>query len=101
MQFFSVLVKILMPLCKPAMFSAAIFQFIWTWNDFYNSLIYINSVKKYPIVLALRMSLDTTSASNWNQVLAMSVLSLVPGTVLFFSAQKYFVEGITSAGVKG
>ena len=98
---FQVLVKILMPLCKPAMFSAAIFQFIWTWNDFYNSLIYINSVKKYPIVLALRMSLDTTSASNWNQVLAMSVLSLVPGTVLFFSAQKYFVEGITSAGVKG
>ena len=98
---FQVLVKILMPLCKPAMFSAAIFQFIWTWNDFYNSLIYINSVKKYPIVLALRMSLDTTSASNWNQVLAMSVLSLVPGTVIFFSAQKYFVEGITSAGVKG
>lgn len=98
---FQVFWRILMPLCKPALFSAAIFQFIWTWNDFFNSLIYINSVKKFPIVLALRMSLDATSASNWNQVLAMSVLSLVPGTVLFFSAQKYFVEGVTSAGVKG
>lgn len=98
---FQIFVQILLPLCKPALFSAAIFQFIWTWNDFFNSLIYINSVKKFPVVLALRMSLDTTSASNWNQVLAMSVLSLVPGTVLFFSAQKYFVEGITSAGVKG
>jgi oligogalacturonide transport system permease protein len=98
---FQVFIKILLPLCKPALFSAAIFQFIWTWNDFFNSLIYVNSVKKFPIVLALRMSLDATSASNWNQVLAMSVLSLVPGTILFFAAQKYFVEGVTSAGVKG
>lgn len=98
---FEVFSKILMPLCKPALFSAAIFQFIWTWNDFFNSLIYINSVKKFPVVLALRMSLDATSASNWNQVLAMSVVSLIPGTILFFSAQKYFVEGVTSAGVKG
>lgn len=98
---FQVFTKILLPLCKPALFSAAIFQFIWTWNDFFNSLIYVNSVKKFPIVLALRMSLDATSASNWNQVLAMSVLSLIPGTVLFFAAQKYFVEGVTSAGVKG
>lgn len=98
---FQIFWKILLPLCKPALFSAAIFQFIWTWNDFFNSLIYINSVKKFPIVLALRMSLDSTSASNWNQVLAMSILSLVPGTILFFMAQKYFVEGITSSGVKG
>lgn len=44
---FGILTRILMPLCKPAIFSAAIFQFIWTWNDFFNSLIYINSVKVY------------------------------------------------------
>lgn len=98
---FQIFYMILVPLCKPALYSAAIFQFIWTWNDFFNSLIYINSVRKFPIVLALRMSLDSTSAANWNQVLAMSVVSLIPGTVLFFSAQKYFVEGVASAGVKG
>lgn len=98
---FQIFYMILLPLCKPALFSAAIFQFIWTWNDFFNSLIYVNSVKKYPVVLALRMSLDSTVASNWNQVLAMSVVSLLPGIILFFSAQKYFVEGVTSAGVKG
>ena len=98
---FQVFMKILLPLCKPALFSAAIFQFIWTWNDFFNSLIYVNSVKKFPIVLALRMSLDATSASNWNQVLAMSVLSLLPGTILFFAAQKYFVEGVSAGSVKG
>lgn len=98
---FQIFYMILVPLCKPALFSAAIFQFIWTWNDFFNSLIYINSVRKFPIVLALRMSLDSTSAADWNQVLAMSVVSLIPGTILFFSAQKYFVEGVASAGVKG
>lgn len=93
--------RILMPLCKPALFSAAIFQFIWTWNDFFNSLIYINSVKKFPIVLALRMSLDNTMSSNWNQVLAMSAVSLIPGALLFFLAQGYFVEGISAGSVKG
>lgn len=98
---FQVYWHILLPLCKPALFSAAIFQFIWTWNDFFNSLIYINSVSKFPIVLALRMSLDATAAANWNQVLAMSVLSLLPGTILFFSAQKYFVEGVSAGSIKG
>jgi oligogalacturonide transport system permease protein len=93
--------RILMPLCKPALFSAAIFQFIGTWNDFFNSLIYINSVKKYTLMLALRMSLDVTSAVNWNQVLAMTTLSLIPGTVLFFSAQRYFVEGVSAGSIKG
>lgn len=98
---FQVYWTILLPLTKPALFSAAIFQFIWTWNDFFNSLIYINSVRKFPIVLALRMSLDATAAANWNQVLAMSVLSLLPGTILFFSAQKFFVEGVSAGSVKG
>ncbi|MDR1251450.1 MAG: carbohydrate ABC transporter permease, partial [Treponema sp.] len=59
---FHVYWRIRLPLCKPALFSAAIFQFMWTWNDFFNALIYINSVRKYPIVLALRMSLDVSSA---------------------------------------
>lgn len=98
---FQVYWRILLPLCKPGLFSAAIFQFIWTWNDFFNSLIYINSVSKYPVVLALRMSLDATSAANWNQVLAMATISLLPGTIIFFSAQKYFVEGVSAGSIKG
>lgn len=93
--------KVLLPVCKPALFSAAIFQFIWTWNDFFGPLLYINSVKKYPISLALRMSLDSTVSANWNQILAMSVVSLIPGTILFFTAQKYFIEGASAGGIKG
>ncbi|OBZ12797.1 sugar ABC transporter permease [Paenibacillus sp. FSL A5-0031] len=98
---FVVLTRILLPLCKPALFSAAIFQFIWTWNDFFNSLIYINSVKKYTLALGLRMSLDISSAAKWNEVMAMSIVAIVPCVLLFFFAQKYFVEGIATTGLKG
>jgi oligogalacturonide transport system permease protein len=98
---FRTLVYILAPLCKPALFSMFIFQFIWTWNDFFNPLIYINSISKYPVSLALRMSVDAQSFIAWNKVLAMSFVSIVPMVVLFFAAQKYFVEGIATTGLKG
>lgn len=98
---FTILTRILIPLLKPSLFSAAIFQFIWTWNDFFNSLIYINSVRKYTISLALRMSLDTTAAAKWNEILAMSTLALIPSVLIFFFAQKYLVEGIATTGLKG
>lgn len=96
-----VFVKILMPLMKPAIFSAGLFQFMWTYNDYTNVLIYINSVKKYTLSLALRLSLDSESIVQWNKVMAMSFLSIVPLIILFFAAQKYFVEGIATSGLKG
>lgn len=98
---FTVLTRVLMPLCKPAIFSVGIFQFMWTWNDFFNSIIYISSVKRFTVSLGLRLSLDASSAVSWNQVLAMSVVSIVPCILLFFFAQKYFVEGISTTGLKG
>ncbi|WP_332075548.1 carbohydrate ABC transporter permease [Paenibacillus sp. GYB004] len=98
---FSILTKILLPLCKPAVFSVALFQFIWTWNDFFNSLIFINSIKKYTLMLGLRMSLDAQAAVNWDQVMAMAIVTIVPSIVLFFFSQKYFVEGIATTGLKG
>lgn len=98
---FTVLTRVLLPLCKPAIFSVGLFQFMWTWNDFFNSIIYISSVKKFTVSLGLRLSLDTSSAVSWNQVLAMSVVSIVPCILLFFFTQKYFVEGISTTGLKG
>jgi oligogalacturonide transport system permease protein len=97
---FRTLIQILAPLCKPALFSLVVFQFVWTWNDFFNSLIYISSVRKYPIALGLRMSIDVSSEMNWNQILAMSSLAIVPPALLFFLAQNYFVEGISTVGIK-
>lgn len=98
---FRVFWNILLPLMKPALFSAGLFQFMWTWNDFMNPLLFINSVNKYPLSLALRMSLDIGANVAWNQVLAMALVSVIPLVVLFFIAQKYFVEGIATTGLKG
>ena len=90
-----------MPLIKPALFSDGLFQFMWTWNDFLDSLIYISTVKKFPLSLGLRASMDTASQVQWNKLMAMSLASILPLMILFFFAQKYFVEGITTTGIKG
>jgi oligogalacturonide transport system permease protein len=98
---FTVLIRILLPLSKPALFAAGIFQFMWTWNDFFNSLIYINSIRKFTVSLALRMAIDTTGGVAWNQIFAMSVVAVLPLVLIFFFTQKYFVEGIATTGLKG
>lgn len=99
---FMVFIKVLFPLMKPAVFSVVIFQTLWRWNDYFNNLVYISSVKNYTLSLALKMSIDGQGSSTpWNQVLAMSFVSMIPPILLYFFAQKYFVEGITSGGVKG
>lgn len=99
---FQILTKILIPLLKPALFSAGLFQFLWTWNDFYNQFIFINTPKKFTLSLGLRLSIDaSTEAVKWNEVMAMSVCSIIPLFLLFFCAQKYFVEGIATSGLKG
>lgn len=98
---FKVLYRILLPLLKPAIFSAGLFQFLWTYNDYFNSLIYINSVKKFTVSLALRLSIDAESVVQWNQVMAMACVAVIPVVILFFLAQKYFVEGVATTGLKG
>ena len=98
---FRVFWQILMPLMKPALFSAGLFQFLWTYNDYFNSLIYINSVKKFTVSLALRLSLDAESVVVWGKVMAMACVAVLPLIVIFFAAQKYFVEGIATSGLKG
>ena len=98
---FQCFIQILLPLLKPALFSAGLFQFLWTWNDFFNTNIYINTVSKFPLSLALRVSIDVTSNIQWNQVMSMALVSVIPLILLFFAAQKYFVEGIATSGLKG
>lgn len=98
---FQCFIKILLPLLKPALFSAGLFQFMWTYNDFMNPLIFINSVDKYPISLALRTAIDSEANIQWNQLMAMAFLSVLPLMLLFFAGQKYFVEGISTSGLKG
>ena len=96
-----VLWHVVVPVIMPAIISVALFQFMWSMNDFLSPLIYLSSVEKYPVALALKLSIDVTEATSWNQILAMSTIALLPSLVLFFAAQKYFVEGITVGAVKG
>lgn len=98
---FRVFWQILLPLMKPAIFSAGLFQFMWTYNDYFNPLIYLNSTNKYVISLALRSTLDAESVVVWGKVLAMAFVAVIPLVILFFAAQKYFVEGIATSGMKG
>ena len=98
---FGTLVRILLPLLKPALFSAGLFQFLWTYNDYFNSLIYISSFKKYTVSLALRMTMDNEAMFAWKNIMAMSCVAVLPVVILFFFCQKYFVEGIATTGLKG
>ena len=66
-----------------------------------NPLVYINSVSKYPLSLALRMGLDVAASANWNEIMAMACVSVIPPMIMFFCLQKYFVEGIATSGLKG
>lgn len=99
---FMTLLRVLVPILKPSLITAGLFQFIWTFTDFQGPLIYISSVEKYPVSLALRMALDTTSADfSWNKNIAMSIIGLIPSILIYFSAQKHFIGGSTAGGVKG
>ena len=92
---------IIVPLLKPALISVAVFQFIWTMNDFMGPLVYLASVEKYPVSLALKMSIGATEEVEWANVIAISVVALIPSVAVFFMAQRHFIEGASSSGIKG
>lgn len=92
---------ILIPILKPALISVVVFQFIWSMNDFMGPLIYLSSVENYPVSLALKMSIGATEEVEWASVIAISVVALIPSLVVFFLAQRHFIEGAASSGIKG
>lgn len=96
------LVHILVPCIRPAVVSIAVFTFLWTMNDFLNPLIMIQSVEKYPLSLALRLSVDSTGQGyEQRKIIAMSVIGLIPSVAVFALAQKKFIGGITAGGISG
>lgn len=94
--------RIVIPLAGPAMVTTALFTFLWTWDDFFNHLLYLTSPESYTVSRALRTFVgDAGAVSNWGGALAMSTLAMLPSFILFFSLQKYFVQGIATSGIKG
>ena len=93
--------RIMLPLSKPALTTVAIFQFQFTWNDFLGPLIYINSQDKKPLALGLQDFYKTQNTVEWQQLMAASVMMVLPVVLLFFFLQRYFIEGIALTGLKG
>jgi multiple sugar transport system permease protein len=98
---FGVFWRIVLPLVRPALVTTTIFTFIWTWNDFFSQLLYLNTEDKYTISLGLRQFLDSSGASAWGPMFAMTTLSLLPVVAVFLFFQKRLVEGIATTGLKG
>ena len=95
------LVKVIVPMLSPAITSIALFQFMWSSNDFMGPLLYVNTPAKYPLAIFVKMSMDADSGFQWNRILALSLISIIPSLVVFFMAQDKFVDGISAGGVKG
>ncbi|HEY8528826.1 MAG TPA: carbohydrate ABC transporter permease [Paenibacillaceae bacterium] len=98
---FQIFVRIILPLIIPALVTTSIFTFIWTWNDFFSQLIYISDPRKLTVALALRSFMDAMGQSAMGSLFAMSILSLIPIFVFFLIFQRWLIEGIATAGLKG
>lgn len=93
---------VLVPCIRPAVISVAVFTFLWTMNDFLTPLIMIQSVEKYPLSLALALSVDSTGQGyEQRTIIATSIIGLIPSVTVFAVAQKKFVSGITAGGLIG
>ena len=96
----TIFTRIVLPLAKPALATCALFQFLGSWNDFMGPLIYINDPSKYTLAYGLQQ-FYSSYGGKWAQLMAASVLFTLPIVVLFFFAQKTFIQGIATTGGKG
>lgn len=98
---FGIFFHVILPQLKPAVITAAIFSFYWTWEEFLQPLIYLNKPSLYTVSVALRSYADPGTVNDWGAVFAMLTLSLVPVFLIFVFFQRYLVEGIATTGLKG
>jgi len=99
-NFFTIWWRVLIPLCGPALATVAIFSYLGQWDNFEAPLIYLNSPEKYTVSIGLRMFQDSFG-TNFEQVMAASVIHIVPTVILFICAQRYFLKGINLSGLGG
>jgi multiple sugar transport system permease protein len=95
-----IFLRVILPLMLPALATTAIFTFIWTWNDFFSQLIYLTDPDMYTVPVALRSFVDSTVATSWGSMFAMSVVSLLPIFLAFLVGQRYLIKGIATTGIK-
>ncbi len=92
--------RIILPLCRPALMVVALFQFMFTWNDFLGPLIYLAEQKDFTLALGLQSFQSQNGGTAWHHLMAASTLVVLPVIILFFMAQRSFIEGIATTGGK-
>lgn len=92
--------SVMLPLGSSVTVTLTIFSFMWRWNDYILPLIVLSDQKKYTIQIAIKNFIGNMSV-DWNSILAASIISMVPVTILFIVLQKYIIGGTASTGVKG
>jgi multiple sugar transport system permease protein len=99
-HYFTIWWRILLPLSTPAVATVAIFSFIGHWDAFDGPMIYLNTPEKYTVSMGLRMFQDSFG-TDLEQLMAASLIHILPTVALFFFAQRYFLRGISLSGLGG
>jgi len=108
---FGIFWKIMLPMSAPALGTVAIFTFMNNWNDFLAPFIYLNNQEKYTLAIAIRMwqryagglpgSGSLYKQPDWCQIMAICTVLTIPPALVFFFAQRYFIQGVVISGIKG
>lgn len=92
--------QIILPLSKPVLVTAAVFHFLYAWNDFLGPLLYLTRTEDFTLAIALQSFQSQAGGVQWHYLMAASTVVILPVVVLFFVAQKTFVQGIATTGSK-
>jgi multiple sugar transport system permease protein len=95
-----IFIRIMLPLCIPALTTLGLFSFMGNWNNFLTPLIYLNTRAKFTIPLIIR-SFQNMYYSNWTLLMAASCVSIVPIVIMYIFSQRYFIAGVVMSGLKG
>ena len=98
---FQIFTKIMLPAVKPVMLAVLVMSLVYNWNDFFSPLIYLNDNNKFTIAIGLQFFKGSQGNVQIGQMMAMSLVALLPVLIIFAVCQKYFIQGIKMSGLKG
>jgi len=96
-----IFLRVILPLSKPVLAVAALFHFLYAWNDFLGPLLYLSRKQTFTLSLALQSYQSQTGGVQWHYLMAASTVTILPVVVLFLFTQRFFVQGIATTGTKG
>jgi multiple sugar transport system permease protein len=98
---FQIMTRVIVPLAKPAIAAVALFNFLYNWNDLFAPLLFLGTNQKLWTLTIALSEFQSRHGTEWNLTMAAAILFMLPVIILFFLAQRVFVEGVTLTGVKG